>query len=279
MRDFTVVTVTYNSSHIIGDFIEKMGFENGSDTRLIIVDSGSDPEDARRTKAIADQYGAEFILSRENIGYGAGSNIGARLAKSDWLLFINPDVAISLDQCAALVTHAQDGGVDCLGPRVLDTNGRLKISWGRTITPPWRTRPSGISSHRNGLSITETISGCCMAIRRDVFDRLNGFDENFFLFCEEMDLHRRLNDVGGVVALTDKVEVITPGGASSTGVSERWRHVERAVGHTNYMRKHFFRLEGWIAVIYNILRIAVQPRFRPMLMSLRQYNKGIRRQN
>ncbi|BCW79810.1 hypothetical protein NicSoilC5_18290 [Arthrobacter sp. NicSoilC5] len=116
-----------------------------------------------------------------------------------------------------------------------------------------------------------------MALTASKFEALGGFDSDFFMFCEEMDLHRRLKDSGGRTAVSRDVVVETPGGASSLGVTDRWRSVERMVGHTRYMFKHFTYLEGLIAVLTNLSKISIDPRFGDRRLSLRQYFEGIRR--
>jgi GT2 family glycosyltransferase len=116
-----------------------------------------------------------------------------------------------------------------------------------------------------------------MALPASRFRSLGGFDVDFFMFCEEMDLHRRLRESGGRTAIALEVEVHTPGGASSLGVTDRWRSVERMVGHTRYVFKHFSYIEGLIAIMANLSRILVEPRFVARKVSLRQYLAGIRR--
>lgn len=241
---------------------------------LIVVDSGS--TDRHLTERLVNRIGATFIGSPENIGYGCGSNLGAKYATGSWLVFVNPDVHLTIDDAEQLVAQAKGHQIACLGPTVLDLNGAKKISWGRTITPPWRPRRRNFNLAGN-LIYAETVSGCCMAISSDTFHALGGFDEEFFMFCEEMDLHRRLGQQGGKIATTTSVVVQTPGGASSQGVTDRWRSVERMVGHTNYMYKHFTKLEGLIAVLYNITRIVVFYPAKSKRLSIKQFLRGIGR--
>ncbi|BAS10592.1 N-acetylglucosaminyl-diphospho-decaprenol L-rhamnosyltransferase [Arthrobacter sp. Hiyo4] len=255
----SIITVTYNSSHILTDFIETLELSKEEDFELIIVDSGSD--DAARSEAIGQAAGARVVRNELNVGYGTGSNIGAADASGEWLVFVNPDVSVTSRQLRDLIGIARLNGVQCIGPRVASMDGQPTRSWGRTITPPWRRRNDGYTES-GSLIFAETISGCCMAISADAFRRLGGFDSAFFMFCEEMDLHRRLGDSDGRVAIAREVVVRTPGGASSLGVSDRWRSVERMVGHTRYVFKHFSRVEGFVAIAYNLFKIAFQSKFR-----------------
>jgi N-acetylglucosaminyl-diphospho-decaprenol L-rhamnosyltransferase len=270
----SVITVTYNSSHILSDFIDTLELGREPDFELIIVDSGSD--DAAQSEEIARAAGARFIRSGLNVGYGMGSNIGSAAALGEWLVFANPDVAVTSRQLRDLIGIALLNGVQCIGPQVASMDGQPTRSWGRTITPPWRRRSNGYTE-KGSLIVAETISGCCMAISAEDFMRLEGFDSTFFMFCEEMDLHRRMGDSGGCIAIASEVVVRTPGGASSLGVTDRWRSVERMVGHTRYVFKHFTRLEGFVAVAYNVLQIGLHSKFRSRRTSFAQFLNGLRR--
>jgi GT2 family glycosyltransferase len=269
-----VVTVTYESSHLVEGFLAKLRSDGSDDCEVIVVDSGS--SDSQRSKDMALRAGATFSPSETNVGYGTGSNIGAALASSEWLFFVNPDVEVTMAALRELVTIAEERGVACIGPVIEEPNGSIRRTWGRTVTPPWRKRGSGWREEE-GLIVAETISGCCMGIRKRDFEALGGFDERFFLFSEEMDLHRRMANAGMTTACATAIHASTPGGGSSDGVSSRWRLSERAVGHTNFMFKHFTRAEGMVAVLYNLSRIILDSSFSPRTESFAQYWHGIRR--
>ena len=270
-----VVTVTYNSSHILGDFLSKFYSSASDDVELVLVDSGS--MDSLETKRLAAENGVRIELSNENLGYGGASNLGVREFSDnhDWLFFVNPDVNVTADQIRQLAEAGARAGLAVVAPRVTDMKGQLTVSWGRTVTPPWRHRDSG-ESEADGYLFTQTVSGCCMGVRTDVFNEAKGFDPDFFMFCEEMDLHRRIGDAGGTVAIYKGISVATPGGASSVGVSSRWRIVERSIAHTRYVRKHFSAVEGFIAFVFNLARVSLLPGFRPHVQSVRQFSRGLK---
>lgn len=268
-----MVTVTYNSSHVIAQFVQTLQSAPVEGCDLIIVDSGS--VDAAETAQIAEAEGVKFVASPTNLGYGGGSNLGAEAASSKWVFFVNPDVNVTFAQLETLARAAEDNGLTCVGPTVVEDDGSIRTTWGRTVTPPWRRRSRGWDE-RGELIVAQTISGCCMGLELERFKQLGGFDESFFMFSEEMDLHRRISLAGGVVACVKTVQVTTPGGGSSLGVTNRWRLVERAVGHTRYVRKHFSPPEAGAAVAANVMRILTASGFKPRLESLRQYRRSLR---
>jgi len=274
MSSLSVVTVTYNSSHILSEFIGRLFSEGESDSELVVVDSGS--ADLTQTESIVGASNASLIRSNENVGYGRGNNIGVRSATADWVFFVNPDVDVTFAQLHELVLIAEERGLTCVGPVIREEDGSIRSSWGRTVTPPWRRRSTGWRED-DGLIFAETISGCCMGLRREDFLSIGGFDESFFMFSEEMDLHRRIGNKGLTIACVKSVAIFTPGGSSSEGVTNRWRLVERAVGHTKYVTKHFSAIEGFAALAFNALSMVGRSSFSPKGESLSQFWRGLRK--
>ncbi len=81
------------------------------------------------------------------------------------------------------------------------------------------------------------VTGAALAASRKLFDRLQGFDETFFLFSEEVDLCRRLHDLGGRVLYVPEVELTHVGGGTLPDGDLRWRWL--AAGRVRYTRKHY----------------------------------------
>lgn len=281
-----IVTVTYNSSRVMGAFLSSLeeltkGSTRGGSAdslRLIVVDSGSTDQSA--TRALVESWGGHFISSSINVGYGTGSNIGARSSHADWLIFMNPDVLAARETLLQLVEAARISQLACAAPQVFDSAGRSRLTWGRVVTPPWRRRrkyPASVDPATEGALLVDTVSGCCMAIPRKIFLEVGGFDESFFLFSEEMDLHRRMALRGHKIGVIPHLTVVSDGGKSSDGVADRWRLVERSVGHVRFMRKHYTFLEGVLALGWNIGRILVRSDFRPRHTSLQQFFRSLGR--
>lgn len=275
MTRLSIITVTHNSSHILDLFLKRLIGDSHPDVRIIVVDSGS--ADVDETRSIVERYRAVFVSSRVNLGYGTCSNRGAALADTEWLAFVNPDVNLHVSTLETLIEQSQTHDIQCIGPQVLDEHGVVRDSWGPMAAPFWR-RGSPLNIHEPGLTVTQSISGCCMVMPRNWFERLGGFDESFFMFCEELDLHKRLGELGGRVATSTQVHVTTSGGASSEGVTVRWSQVERCVAHIHFTRKHYSRIEGFMDAALRFIEIGLNgPRYRPRVASWLQLWSGIMR--
>ncbi|MGF6711791.1 N-acetylglucosaminyl-diphospho-decaprenol L-rhamnosyltransferase [Luteibacter sp. W1I16] len=152
-------------------------------------------------------------------------NRGAAQARGDHLLVLNPDCLVAPDTIARMAAHV-DVHTGIVGAVVCDSEGRpdpasrrrdpllrrsLATKLGRggdtgiDIAGPWP----------DGAEEVEIVSGAIILMPRQVFERLNGFDETFFLHCEDMDLCRRARDAGYKVLLAGDVRVLHGKGGSS----------------------------------------------------------------
>lgn len=271
MSSTSIVTVTHNSSHLILDFLGTLLCDDVSQAkRVIVVDSGS--ADAEATRKLVESVGATYLGHPENVGYGTASNLGAHASTSDWIAFVNPDVKLNISDIDRLVEEAESHRYQCLGPTVLNQDGVLQVSWHSVAAPPWRKNKK-VEAHYDpeGVFAAQSVSGCCMVFEREWFEKLSGFDESFFMFCEEIDLHKRLGETGGKVGVSSSVRVVTPGGASSLGITKRWSNVERAAAHVQFTSKHYSKWEGALDAIWRVSLILVSPGFSPRTKSLRQF--------
>lgn len=123
------IIVTYNSGHIIENCL--LGLKSAS-IDIIVVDNASNDN----TIEIAKKYGAQIISNQKNQGFGRANNIGANAAKSEYLLFINPDIEIYLDAIKALLNAAEtyeNAGI--IGPRIIEEDGRLFLQPRSLLSP------------------------------------------------------------------------------------------------------------------------------------------------
>jgi len=273
MNAISVITVTHNSSAVLESFLQTVTTGMAIGDEIIVVDSGS--SDLTETQAIADRFGAQLIVHSTNVGYGAGSNIGSRAASADWLAIVNPDVSVTMEELRTLSNQAALNGIQCIGPSIIDASGASVATIRNSISPPWR-RTKHFVRRRGSLVFSESISGSCMVIAAEWFRRIDGFDEYFFMFCEEIDFHTRLRSQGGHVASTATVTICTPGGGSSSTASRRWAVTERSVAHVRYFRKHFTTAEACVDFIWRFTEILRGDEFSPRRESLKQFVFGVR---
>jgi GT2 family glycosyltransferase len=218
---FAIVTVNYGSSRLISENFSSLRLPPGG--RLIIVDSFSSVAEQEAVRAVSTELDAECILLPDNRGYGGGTNAGATRAIElgiDVIVPLNPDASID-EASLRTIVDAAHGTRDIVSPRIITGGGRnwftgadLYLDDGTTAG--WAHRDSHAGRPRR-----EWATGACFALSSDVWAELGGFDEDYFLYWEDIDLSHRVLDAGGALVLTDAVVVHDEGGTHSGRGTDR----------------------------------------------------------
>jgi GT2 family glycosyltransferase len=208
-----------------------------SDDEVIVVDHESDAVALNRALARCPQ--AVGIARPDNPGFAAGVNLAARHSRAPFLLCLNPDAELLgpvprvLEQW--LRTHPDVGAA---GPRVLDTDGTVQSSarrfpgvstvlggrstWlSRRFPKNWITAHNVLGREANEPVDVDWVAGSCLMTPREVFDRLGGFDEAFFLYWEDADYCRRAATAGFRSMYVPAVAVRHAAAGSSVFVQDR----------------------------------------------------------
>jgi hypothetical protein len=226
-----VVVVSYNSSDELRGCVEPLA--GGSGFRVFVVDNAS-------TDGSLDTLGelqVEAIALEENVGFGRGCNAGWKRGAAPYVLFLNPDARIDLGSVGRLARLLEEQpGAGAAAPRIVHADGSLDFSLRRF--PRLRsTYARALFLHRvfPGAAWTDELvrdpaayrkqgspewaSGACLLVRRAVLEQLDGFDPGFFMYCEDVDLCRRLWDAGHELLYEPDATVSHLGGASAPRAS------------------------------------------------------------
>jgi GT2 family glycosyltransferase len=189
----SVVVVAYNPGHFLRDCVASI-YSTQPEVEVVVVDNASTDGAVERVKS--EFPDVRVVRNEWNDGFGAGNNLGAARAKGTFLIFLNPD-AVVIDGWLEALVHplAEDPSIGLVTPKVLLRNDPDHIN-----VAGLNVHLSGISMCR-GLGLPRTafdeiaevaaISGVTFAARRDVFEAIGGFDEDFFLYIEDVDLSAR----------------------------------------------------------------------------------------
>lgn len=220
-----VVVVSYNNIDTLRQCVEALaGIE---DVVVIVVDNSSTDGSL---KSVAD-LPVERIQLDTNRGFGAGCNVGWRRGRAPYVLFLNPDARLDEVGVRRLADHLEQTDAGVAAPRTTDESGELVLSLRRFPTvasifgqalfahrlfPKARwvdevIRDRNVYEHE---AVPDWAAGACLLVRRELLEKIGGFDEGFFLYCEEIDLCRRLRGTGGWLTYTPTVTYVHLGGAS-----------------------------------------------------------------
>ncbi|WGL18226.1 glycosyltransferase family 2 protein [Microbulbifer bruguierae] len=196
-----------------------------------------------------------LIESPRNLGFAAGCNLGARdIGNSAPILFLNPDVRLQHDSLTGLLGFAADnthcgiwGGITCNVRGELDGKSAWRepslldlLCWSLGVDALLGKvlgRTSGGYSLRaiRKNSDVDAVSGCFLLIEQKLFRALDGFDEDFFLYSEEIDLCRRARLLGARPRITDRALIQHAGSQTLSGLN-KLNHLYRS--KLRYFRKH-----------------------------------------
>lgn len=268
-----MVIVTHNTRADLLACLDSLRDAGGD--RIVVVDSGS----ADGSLAAVGRHHPEVLtVGLDNVGFGRAANAGARRVPGADLVVANADTRFtpgSVRELGAFLTAHADVGV--AGPLIRFPDGRLQLSArafpsiGQAVMHGllglWRpdnrwTRAYRLTDwdHASERDV-DWVSGCCLALRREAFAQVAGFDPAYFMFVEDVDLCDRVARAGWRVTFTPRAEVVHAIGASVSRTRFRmaWEHARSldryfagryAVGWRRLLRPLVrLGLGGWLVAV------------------------------
>lgn len=259
MARVSVIILTHNSRRYLPECLVSLSGSSYHDFEVILVDTGSDDAGADLVERdFGFLPGLKVFRLSENLGYSRGNNFGARKSLGELLYFLNPDTRLDVESLAELVAALDEekglGVAQSLllrgnSPNLIDCSGGFIDRFG------W--------SHKRGYDTpfipvgkgTETIfyaMGAALAIKRELFEALGGFDESMFLYHEDIDLCWRAMLSGKRVALVKGSVVLHYGSGSSQGQGDDDFVYDREKNHLITLYKNYStkRLITSLPVVY-----------------------------
>jgi GT2 family glycosyltransferase len=246
-----VVIVSFNSRSTLRACVAPLA----RDPRLavIVVDNASE-DDCLTT---IEDLPVKKLTENENRGFAHGCNVGWRAGASPYVAFLNPDARTEPGALIQLVGELeQDPDAGAVGPKILHEDGslertqhrfpRLLSSFARGLFlhrllpgAQWTTHDLLAAASYERRGSPDWVGGACMILPRALLERVGGFDDGFFMYCEDMDLCRRIRDEGFLVRFVPEV-IVTHGGGASTPTGAMVP--VHAASRLRYARKHRSRL-------------------------------------
>jgi GT2 family glycosyltransferase len=195
-KNITFVIVSFKSSHIIEKCIQSIN----SNIKIIVVENS---DDVVVKKYLEDKFSnVEVIITKQNLGYGKGNNFGISKVNTQYAFILNPD-AILEKNCLSELSKAQINLKDdftILAPNLLNNYGYFS---------------SQKNNLQNEILEVDYVKGFAILInlKKINFDQI--FDENFFLFLEEIDLCKRIKNSGGKIFVALNSIIQHPGKQAS----------------------------------------------------------------
>lgn len=206
--DVSVIIVTYNSARSIGPCLDSVFAQTSMTLECIVVDNSS----ADNTVASLTGFNVQLFANRDNIGYGRGNNQGYAASQGRYIFLLNPDARFLDDAALKKLCDVMDAN-----PRWGMAGTRLRSPEGDSESAPSTEYPGQRRVHRDFSSLPGKIAwigGASMIVRRELYQKLNGFDPAFFLYSEETDFCLRARESGFEIGYVPEVTVEHIGSAS-----------------------------------------------------------------
>ena len=262
--DLSVIILSYNTKNITDECLRRLQIsviscqkKLGNKVSVIVLDNASidgSPEMIKRNHSWV-----ELIESKENTGYSKGNNLAFRKAKYPAVLFLNSDVYVEKNTIENSIEYFKMHNCDILGVKLTFENGDLQPSAGYLPTPlntilwifgigqllnPFHPKNKNFFSKEKKVG---WVMGAFFMVKKAIFNRLGGFDEEIFMYMDEVDLCKRAQSKGFKVCFTPSVEVVHLHRASSKDDPDRVFTLE-IKGIKAYLKKYY-------PTLYPIVRI------------------------
>ena len=216
VQSLAIIVVNYGSSALLeANLVPLSSALPGVTT--VVVDNRTDDAERARVHALADRHGWLDAYPDTNLGFGSGVNLGAGQAPdATHLLILNPDATIAPAAVLALLGRSRSAPGALYGPRILRPDGGTWFAGSDLHLDDGRLR----NPARRGNARTEPwLTGACLLIDRGLWDAVGGFDDDYFLYWEDVDLSHRVLVAGGRLELCDDVVAVHDEGGTHEGGS------------------------------------------------------------
>lgn len=233
MIDLSVIIVNYNVKEFILNLLGSLypALENIS-SEIIVVDNASEDDSV---ESIRKKYPEITLIENKiNIGFGAANNLGLEKSSGRFILFLNPDTIVRPNTFSTMIKFFEENSdAGMAGCKILNPDGSLQLPCRRSFPGPWTsfTKLTGLSTlfpksrlfakynltylDENETYEVDAISGAFMMLRREVYEKIGGFDPIFFMYGEDLDLCYRTQKEGYKVYYVHSTEIIHYKGEST----------------------------------------------------------------
>ncbi len=274
----TVISTTYNSANSIGSLLKSLQDDSnlGLIDKVIIIENNSNEKILTKEVVIQKTNRSKIPIyfkdTNTNLGFAKSSNIGASYAKSEYLLFLNPDTTLQKNSLRILYEHAIQNSADIVG----GLSEKKRNIFHKTVVR-YPTLAIGLLEFSNlgklmGIDLghdrfyyndkniykskrdvlVDAVGGAYLLIKRKVFNELGGFDTKYFMYLEDVDLCRRAGFSKHKIIFCPHSKISHIGGASSKNkyhiLHQAWYDSRRYY----FMKHHGFLVNVIIQPIFFI---------------------------
>jgi len=250
----SVIVVTHNSANCIEACLSSL--LPAKTWRIVLVDNASTDKTVYKARRLAPELSIQ--VNRQNVGFGAAVNQGCRIADGNVFLILNPDIAAQPHSLDKLLEAVSADGVGAAGGLLAESSGQAQVGFTLRRFPTLasalaevmllnRLWPNNSINRKyrcldldhSKVQEVEQPAGACLAIMKEAWKDVGGFDESFFpVWFEDVDFCRRLHDRGWKIVFCPEAAFAHIGGHSVRQLNFRDRQTFWYRNLLRYFAKH-----------------------------------------
>jgi GT2 family glycosyltransferase len=230
----SIIIVTWNTARITQKCVQTIN-KFLDNPEIIVVDNGSTDD---TVKIVSKEKNVKIIENRANLGFSKANNIGLKYASNELVLFMNSDIELKDDSINKLIKYFETkDNIGIIGPKFLnpDLTTQASVFPRQTALNAfkefWLNQKESYSKYvpnsKKPIKVW-SISGGCILTSKSFFKSIGGWNEKYFFYFEDMDLCRKINQVGKDVMFFPECQIIHRHGASGTKLADtnnQWRRL------------------------------------------------------
>lgn len=204
----SIIIINYRQKNFLNECIKSI-FENLHSQPFEVIIVNNSPEE--KLDELQRRHSGIKIIENHNKGYSHANNLAAKQASGAYLFFLNADTEIKSDFLKSFMDEFREKNFGAAGLKLMNEDGSFQLSFWKDVSfynekinksaeIRFKEKDNGyISAIEKEYSETKSVdwvTGAAMIVRKDRFMEIGGFDENFFLFYEDADLCKRMNESG-----------------------------------------------------------------------------------
>lgn len=232
----SIIIVTYNSSQHIKDMLLSIEKHTKTHHEIIVVDNNS--QDRTIAQIYASKVSVTLLQQKENLGFSKANNLSVNNTKGEYLLFLNPDTKVldyAIDNLYNFLKSRDDVGI--VAPQLIEDNGNIQPSVRNfpTITRAIKEYYLGIKNSyepfyplSNQPLEVESVVGAAMMIAKNIYRKSGGFNNKYFMYYEDLEICRKIKEMGLKVVYLQSVKMKHSVGASASTNPKTLRYLKHS---------------------------------------------------
>jgi GT2 family glycosyltransferase len=222
----SIIVVNFNGKELLKPCLKSLLTTNYPNFEIIVVDNASTDGSVESIKKLYGSYPyVKIVENRENLGHAEGCNIGARVAKGRYLVFLDSDTELKAEDWLweLVKVMESDESIGLAQAKVVLAKDKRRLDYVCTAIDALGTWAAtyGLKEDelKENFEVLAASSGCCI-VRRDVFNEVGGFDPDYFIYDDDTDLSLRSRLLGYKILLVPSA-VIVHRGSVLRGINQR----------------------------------------------------------